>query len=133
MGQPRTLIDFPLGPTGGPNAPLASPVVKSWKHPIQSTSPWMLPWPHAPPVLPSRHAADTCGAGTRTPTFSTNHQSTLRVNPRVCRSRAASRDPGAMGIPYAGLGLITLVGTTHETSLLSAATRGRRAKTYVSN
>ena len=33
-----------------------------------------------------------------------------------------------MGIPYTGLGLITLVGTTHDTSLLYAATRGRRAK-----
>ena len=33
-----------------------------------------------------------------------------------------------MGIPYRGLGLITLVGTTHDTSLLYAATRGRRVK-----
>ena len=48
--------------------------------------------------------------------------------PRYCRSQAASRDPGAMGIPYRGLGLITLVGTTHDTSLLYAATRGRRVK-----
>ena len=31
-------------------------------------------------------------------------------------------------IPYRGLGLITLVGTTHDTSLLYAATRGRRVK-----
>ena len=29
-----------------------------------------------------------------------------------------------MGIPYRGLGLITLVGMTHDTSLLYAATRG---------
>ena len=47
---------------------------------------------------------------------------------QYCCSRAASRDPGAMGIPYRGLGLITLVGTTHDTSLLYAATRGRRVK-----
>ena len=33
-----------------------------------------------------------------------------------------------MGIPYRGLGLITLVGTTHDTSLLYAATWGRRVK-----
>ena len=33
-----------------------------------------------------------------------------------------------MGIRYRGLGLITLVGTTHDTSLLYAATRGRRVK-----
>ena len=33
-----------------------------------------------------------------------------------------------MGLPYRGLGLITLVGTTHDTSLLYAATRGRRVK-----
>ena len=33
-----------------------------------------------------------------------------------------------MGIPYRGLGLITLVGTTHDTSLLYLATRGRRVK-----
>ena len=45
-----------------------------------------------------------------------------------CRSQAASRDPGATGIAYRGLGLITLVGTTHDTSLLYAATRGRRVK-----
>ena len=32
-----------------------------------------------------------------------------------------------MGIPYRGLGL-TLVGTTHDTSLLYAATQGRRVK-----
>ena len=44
------------------------------------------------------------------------------------RSQAANRDPGAMGIPYRGLCLITLVGTTHDTSLLYAATRGRRLK-----
>ena len=47
---------------------------------------------------------------------------------QYCRSQAASRDPGAMGIPYRGWGLISLVGTTHDTSLLYAATRGRRAK-----
>ena len=33
-----------------------------------------------------------------------------------------------MGIPYRGLGLITLVRTAHDTSLLYAATRGRRVK-----
>ena len=33
-----------------------------------------------------------------------------------------------MGIPYRGLGLSTLVGTTRDTSLLYAATRGRRVK-----
>ena len=33
-----------------------------------------------------------------------------------------------MGIPYRGLGLITLFGTTHDTSLLYVATRGRRMK-----
>ena len=33
-----------------------------------------------------------------------------------------------MGIPYRGLGLITLVRTTHDTSLLYAATQGRRVK-----
>ena len=33
-----------------------------------------------------------------------------------------------MGIPYRGLGLITLVRTTQDTSLLYAATRGRRVK-----
>ena len=33
-----------------------------------------------------------------------------------------------MGIPYRGLGLITLVGTTHDTSLLYVATRGMRVK-----
>ena len=33
-----------------------------------------------------------------------------------------------MGIPYRGLGLITLVGTTHDTSLMCAATGGRRVK-----
>ena len=33
-----------------------------------------------------------------------------------------------MGIPYWGLGLITLVRTTRDTSLLYAATRGRRVK-----
>ena len=32
-------------------------------------------------------------------------------------TKAACRDPGAMGIPYRGLGLITLVGKTHDTSL----------------
>ena len=33
-----------------------------------------------------------------------------------------------MGIPYRGLGLIPLVGTTHDTSVLYAATRGRRLR-----
>ena len=33
-----------------------------------------------------------------------------------------------MVIPYRGLGLITLVGTSHDTSLLYVATRGRRVK-----
>ena len=33
-----------------------------------------------------------------------------------------------MGIPYRGFGLITLVRTTHDTSLLYMATRGRRLK-----
>ena len=33
-----------------------------------------------------------------------------------------------MGIPYRGLGFITLVGTPHDTSLLYAAPRGRRVK-----
>ena len=32
-----------------------------------------------------------------------------------------------MGIPYRGLGLITLVGTTHDTSLLYAGLRGQPA------
>ena len=49
-------------------------------------------------------------------------------HPCYCRSQNASRDPDAMEIPYRGLGLITLVGTTHDTSLLYAATRGRRVK-----
>ena len=49
------------------------------------------------------------------------------MNPRDCRNRAAIRDPSAMGIPYRGLDLITLVGTSHDTSLLYAATRGQRA------
>ena len=40
------------------------------------------------------------------------------MNPRACGSQVASTDPGAMGIPYKGLGLITLVETTHDTSLL---------------
>ena len=31
-----------------------------------------------------------------------------------------------MGIPHRGLGIIFLVGTTHDTSLLYVATRGRR-------
>ena len=43
-------------------------------------------------------------------------QPTPRVNPRDCRNWVANGDPGAMGIPYLGLGLITLVGTTHDTS-----------------
>ena len=47
---------------------------------------------------------------------------------RNCRNRAAGRDPGVMGISYRGLGLITLVGTTHDTLLLYVATRGRRLK-----
>ena len=54
-------------------------------------------------------------------------QSNPRMNPRDYRNRAATRDPGAMAIPYRSLGLITLVGTTRATSLLYAATRGRRA------
>ena len=33
-----------------------------------------------------------------------------------------------MGIPYRGFGLITMDGTTHDTSLLYAATRGRPMK-----
>ena len=33
-----------------------------------------------------------------------------------------------MGIPYRDLGLITLVGTTHDSSLLYVATRDRRVK-----
>ena len=36
-------------------------------------------------------------------------------------------------VPYRGLGLITLVRTTHDTSLQYAATRGRRAKLQISN
>ena len=48
--------------------------------------------------------------------------------PRYCRSQAGSRDPGAKGIPYRRLGLITLVGMTHDTSSLYASTRGRRVK-----
>ena len=54
-------------------------------------------------------------------------QSNPRMNPRDCRNQVAIRDPGAMGIPYRGYGLITLVGRTHDTSLLYAVTRGRRA------
>ena len=49
------------------------------------------------------------------------------MNPYECRSRAANREPGAMGIPYSGLGHITPVGTTHDTSLLYAATRGSQS------
>ena len=48
--------------------------------------------------------------------------------PRNYRSQAARRDPGVIGIPCRGLGLITLVGTTHDTSLLYVGTRGRRVK-----
>ena len=33
-----------------------------------------------------------------------------------------------MGIPYRGLGLITLIGTAYDTSLLYVATQGRRVK-----
>ena len=39
------------------------------------------------------------------------------MNPRDCRSQGANIEPGAMGIPYRGLGLITLVEKTHDTSL----------------
>ena len=45
-------------------------------------------------------------------------QSNPRINPCACCSQVASTDAGSMGIPYRGLGLITLVGTTHDTSLL---------------
>ena len=58
--------------------------------------------------------------------YSPDPQSNLRMKPRVCRNRAGSRDPGAKGIPYRGFGLITLVGTTRDTSLWYAPTRGRR-------
>ena len=57
-----------------------------------------------------------------------NPRSNPTNHPRDCHNRAAGRDPGVMGIPYRGLRLITLVGTTHNTSLLYVATRGRRAK-----
>ena len=39
------------------------------------------------------------------------------MNPRDYRSQIASTEPGAMGIPYKSLGLITLVGKTHDTSV----------------
>ena len=45
------------------------------------------------------------------------HRSNPRNHPRYCRNHAAGRDPGAMGIPYGGLGFITVVRTTHDTSL----------------
>ena len=56
------------------------------------------------------------------------------MNPRIipsnkarnCRTWAASRDPGVIRIPYRGFGLIILVGTIHDTSLLYVSTRGRR-------
>ena len=57
-----------------------------------------------------------------------NPGSNPRNHPRDCYNWAASRDPGVMGIPYRGLGLNTLVGTTHDTSLLYMATRGTRVK-----
>ena len=101
---------------GTPDASSAAPFVFRWQHPVQSTSLRMLPWPHAQPGLPSRHPADTSGAATRTPTYSPNPQSNLRVNPRDCRKWAARRHPAAMKIPYRGLGLITLVKMTHDTS-----------------
>ena len=47
------------------------------------------------------------------------------MNARACRNRAAIKDPGALEIPYRGLGLITLAGTTHDTSLSYTATCGQ--------
>ena len=41
-----------------------------------------------------------------------------RMNARHCRSRVTCIDPSAMRIHYRGSGLITLVGMTHDTSLL---------------
>ena len=40
------------------------------------------------------------------------------MNPRDRRSQVANIDPGTMGIPYRGLGLITLIEMTPDTSLL---------------
>ena len=70
-----------------------------------------------------RPVANTSGGGTHVRIQSTP-QNYPRMNPRDCRNRAAIRDPGAMGIPYRRLGLITLAGTPRDTSLLYAATRG---------
>ena len=83
MGRPRTLTDFPPGPTGGPNASSVAPVVVRWQHPIQSTSPRMLLWPHALPVPPSHHPAEPCGAGIGMPKESPNPPSNPRVNPVI--------------------------------------------------
>ena len=57
-----------------------------------------------------------------------NPRSIPSNHPRNCHNRAAGRDPGVTGIPYRGLGLIPLVGTTHDTSLLYVATQGKRVK-----
>ena len=86
-------------------------------------------WLHAPPDLLSCYPqpmANTSGAATGTHTYPLDPQSNPRRNPLDCRNRAAIRDPSAMGILYRDFGLITLVGTTHDTTLLYAATRGKQ-------
>ena len=102
---------------GRPNAPSDAPAVVRWQLPTQSTSTRMLPQLRAPSVLLSYPLADSHGAGTGGPPQYCNPQSKPRNYPRDCRNRAACRDAGAMGIPYRGFGLITLVGMTHDTSL----------------
>ena len=89
-----------------------------------------LPWsragptplrPYQPP-LAGRSPSNSLQRQRRCSSFSpprrlSNHRSNPRNHPHDCRNRAASKDPGAMGIPYRGLRLINLVGTTHDISL----------------
>ena len=87
-----------------------------------------LPAPIPGPGGVSSHALQRWRRCCSPPRRPVNPRSNLRNHPRDQGNRSAGRDPGVMGIPYRGSGLITLVWTTHDTSLMYVATRGRQVK-----
>ena len=113
----------------GPQAALLSPCAELGARGrlLTRTDPLSGPWAGPTPLRPyhallaGRSPFNSLQRCRRCSSFSpsrrrSNPRSNPRNHPRDCRNRAASRDTGAMGIPYRVLGLITLVGTTHDTS-----------------
>ena len=106
--QPAALNPGP----GGVSPPAPTPILGSRAGPM-----FLRSYPAPPACCSSSRSLQRWRRCRLPPCRPVNPRSNPRNHPRDCRNRAAGTDPGVMGIPYRGLGLITLVGTTHDTSL----------------